>query len=126
MFTINSQIVARDRRLTKGSRLLMAEIISLSKAEYGCIAKDSTLANYLGVTTRTIQTYLSELKHYRYIEIDTELEEPNRPESRVIVPTSMILIDIKKARKQYRKMKQKNLLPNDIESDWLEDYIKNL
>ena len=125
MFNINSQIVARDTRLTKGSRLLMAEIISLSKMQYGCFAKDKTLANFIGVTTRTIQTYLSELKKYKYIVIDTELETADTPESRVIVPTANILLDIKKARKNYRKAKQKNLLPKDIESDWLQKYIDN-
>lgn len=126
MFTINSQVVARDTRLTKGARLLMGEIISLSKMQYGCIAKDKTLAKYLGVTTRSIQSYLSELKQYGYIEIDSQVETENEKDSRIIVPTSMILLHIKKARKNYNKSRRKNELPQDIESEWLDEYIANI
>lgn len=126
MFTINSQIVARDKRLTKGARLLMAEIISLSRMEYGCIARDKTLANYIGVSTRSIQSYLAELKKYNYIDIDSKKETETEKDSRIIVPTSNIMIDIKKARKNYTRSKSKNELPKDIESDWLDEYIANI
>jgi len=123
MFTINSQIVSRDNRLTKGARLLMGELISLSRMEFGCIAKDKTLASYIGVSTRSIQSYLNELKYYGYIEIDTKNESETEKDSRIIVPTSKIILDIKKARKNYDK---KNSKPLTQTSEWLDDYIEEI
>jgi len=123
MFTINSQIVSRDTRLTKGARLLMGELISLSRMEFGCIAKDKTLASYIGVSTRSIQSYLNELKFYGYIEIDSKVETETERDSRIIVPTSKIILDIKKARKNYDK---KNSKPLTQSSEWLDDYIEEI
>ena len=126
MFNINSQIVSRDTRLTKGARLLMAEIISLSKMQLGCIVKDKKLAKYIGVTTRSIQTYLSELKKYKYIAIHTEQENEENKPIRIITPTANIMISIKTATNNYHKAKKNKNKPKDIEVDWLEDYIANM
>jgi len=101
----------------------MGELISLSRMEYGCIAKDKTLAAYIGVSTRSIQSYLNELKYYGYIEIDSKNETETEKDSRIIVPTSKIILDIKKARKNYDK---KNSKPLTQTSEWLDDYIEEI
>lgn len=127
MYIVNSMKVARDKDLLPGARLLMAEIINLNGAPYGCIATNRTLGNYVGVGVRQVQKYLNLLENKGYIEVkevENKKEQDSSSKTRIIVPTNLILNDMPTAVKNYKK-KQNNKVVDDIESDWLDDYIKN-
>lgn len=122
MFNINSQKVARNTNIKMGSRLLMAEIISLSNARYGCIASNKTFSSYIGVSERQIQRYLEELKDNGYIEIaNEEMKKELQADkfARLIVPTNIILLDLPTARKNFKQDYEKN-------SEWIDKLINEL
>lgn len=64
-----------DKRLNAESKLLYAEITSLS-LKYGyCFSSNAYLAKICEKTTRTVQRYLSKLEKCGYIHIEIEEQE---------------------------------------------------
>jgi len=121
----------KDEKLHPNSKLLLGLIVSLNNAEYGCIIENQTLSKIFNVDIRTIQRYLEELKLNKLIAID-EIPRTNERKGniRIIVATEKAMttsikkakLNVIKAQNQWN-IKNKNLLPRDIESDWLDDYI---
>jgi len=121
----------KDEKLHPNSKLLLGLIVSLNNAEYGCIIENQTLSKIFNVDVRTIQRYLEELKLNKLIAID-EIPRTNERKGniRIIVATEKAMttsikkakLNVIKAQNQWN-IKNKNLLPRDIESDWLDDYI---
>lgn len=133
MFNVVPSILFENETYKKGihpnAKHLMGLIISLNRGPMGCIASNRYFAEYLGVTTRSIINYLKNLKDYELINVSEIERETPKNNIRIIAPTSNIIKSMETIKKdtikQYRK-KQKNVLPNDIESDWLDDYIDSL
>jgi len=121
-----------NHKIHPNSKHLLGMIVSLNQAEFGCIAGNRYFAEILGVSIPTINRYLVELKEHKYIDIDF-VDRPSKTKGqiRIIVATSdAMTTSIKVAKQnvvtaQNNYIKNKNLLPRDIESDWLDDYIKS-
>jgi len=129
MFIQVPEKVIDENKVSNGAMLTLGAIISLSKARLGCIVSNKKLAKRFHCDVRTIQNHIKELETNLYIKVK-EIPKIEYPEQtvRTIVPTKNILTSIEEAedtlnkvQKQY--IKNKNLLPRDIESDWLDDYI---
>lgn len=133
MFNTVPSVLFENEDYKKGihpnAKHLMGLIISLSRGPMGCIASNRWFADYLGVSISSVKRYLVDLKEFELIELEEIERKAPKANVRIIVPTSKIIKskeEIKKSSvKQYQK-KQKNILPNDIESDWLDDYIDSL
>lgn len=118
-----------DKRLKLGSRLLLGVIVSYDNGRFGCIAKNTTMADRMSVEPRSIQRYIAELKKYGYISIN--LDEPDTTdEVRIITICDKVLTSpqeaLKNVRYEKKLYKEKNLLPHDIDVPWLDEYIKNI
>jgi len=126
MFNLIPDKVDLDPRLSPNAKRLMGRIISLNNSQIGCIASNRYLAKQIGVSIRTLTRYLQELKQNDYIEISFKTRSGLKNDIRIIIPTSNILLSMNETKtKLNTKMKGKNLLPKDIQSDWLDDYINN-
>lgn len=60
--------VRYDKRLTLGAKMLFGEIESLRRKEGYCWARDKYFAELYNVTTRTINSWISQLKKCGYIK----------------------------------------------------------
>ncbi len=67
-FTQLPNYVLRDKNLSFGARLTYAVLLSYAWQEDSCFPGQDRMANDLGVTERSIRTFLSELKHREYID----------------------------------------------------------
>jgi len=124
--------VIEENKVSNGAMLTLGAIISLSKARLGCIAKNKHFAKMFHCEIRTIQNHIKELEYYEYIIIkETPKLDDSDQTIRTIVPTYNILTNIEEATNELKKVqkhhfKNKNLLPRDIESTWLDEYIANI
>jgi len=120
-----------DNKVSNGALLTLGMIISLSKSKIGCIAKNKYFAKRFHCEVRTIQNHLEELRLHEYITIEETPIFNSEDTRRSLVPTKNILLSAKEVKQEVKKLdtwrfKNKNLLPKDIESDWLDDYIANI
>lgn len=126
MFIMIPDKALSNHSVSKSALILLGLIISLNNADYGCIAKNSYFAKRMNVSKKSINRYLVELKDSDMIYMDS-FKKSNNVEIRVIVPSPNILTSISDSKKFLKKnTKNKNRLPKDIESEWLDDYINNL
>lgn len=128
MFILIPEIVDQDHTLHPNAQKLCGYVIGLSNSQIGCIASNRYFATRLGVSLPTVKRYLKDLKDKKYIRIDTISRDKRLP-IRVIVPTENILVSMESSKKEITKRlnKPKNkVLPNDIESDWFDEYMKNM
>jgi len=129
MFIMIPEKVDTDMTIHSNSKRLIGHIISLNRSSLGCLAGNRYLADKIGVSIPTINRYLTELKDREYIEIDFIERGKNKNPQRIIIPSTNILNSINATKTKLTnkmKLKDKNLLPRDIEADWLDDYIANL
>lgn len=132
MFIQVPDIALRDRSLSASSVLILGMIISLNRSQLGCLAHNRYFSDILGLTTRTISRNIADLENKKYIAMNyIERTDSTKGKIRIVVPTKSVLLNLETATKNVIKAqnkwnKQKNILPNDIHSDWLDDYINNL
>ena len=67
-----------DADITPNAKLLYAEITALSNQSGFCWANNQYFANLYGVSIRSIQNWLSELKKSGYIELANECDDEKR------------------------------------------------
>jgi len=72
--------VRRDESISNGTARLFAEIVDLHMMEDGCFAQDTTIAEWLGTTPRTIRRWRRELEEAGYLR-----EEPGE-KGRHLIP----------------------------------------
>lgn len=128
MFILIPEVVDQDHSLHPNAQKLCGYIIGLSNSQIGCIASNRYFADRLGVSLPTIKRYLKDLKDKDYINIES-IPRKKRLPIRVIVPTKNILVSMESSKKEITKRINKpksKLLPQDIESDWFDEYMKNL
>lgn len=70
--------VRYDRRLTPNSKLLYAEITSLTQMNGRCFASTSYFCDLYGVSKVSVQKWLKNLKDYGYIEITLEYKKGSK------------------------------------------------
>lgn len=129
MFNLIPDKVDLDPQLSPNAKRLMGRIIGLNRSDIGCLAGNRYLADKIGVSIASISRYLAELKKSNYIEVSSIPRGTGKNTIRIIIPSRNILTTMEDTQKNliksYKKG-EKNRLPKDIESDWLDDYIGNL
>jgi hypothetical protein len=77
-FTQLPRYVLKDKRLSFGARLTYAVLLSYAWQEDSCFPGQERMSRDLGTSDRSIRTFLSELKQYRYIDWKQQgLTKPN-------------------------------------------------
>ena len=69
-FTQIPRYILRDKRLSFGARLTYAVLLSYAWQDESCFPGQERMAKDLGVTRKSINDYLNELKSYKYISRD--------------------------------------------------------
>ena len=129
MFNLIPDKVDYDPNLSPNSKRLMGRIIALNKSEIGCIASNRYLARLIGVSLPSLSRYLLELKKNKYIIVDYKKRKTGIQDIRIIIPSNKILTSMEETKVNLNKkmvFKGKNLLPQDIEIPWLDEYINNI
>ena len=65
-------LVMRDKNLSTGARLTYAFLLMYAWQEGSCFAKQESMAEAMGVSSRQLQRYLYELRTAEYIRITRE------------------------------------------------------
>ena len=132
MFIQVPETILKNHNIHANSKLLLGLIVNLNRAELGCLASNRYFSNVLGVSIPTINRYLVDLKNNNYIDIDfIDRKNKTKGQIRIIVPTNNIITSMRTAKNnvikaQNKWYREKNILPRDIESDWLDEYIANI
>lgn len=98
--------------LTLSAKVLLAEIISLSKLEGFCYASNSYLANRIGISTTTTSTALCELRKKGYIS--SKRISQSKREIRVSACTKSVLAEHENRPSGYTKSVHNNNRYNNI------------
>lgn len=69
-YTVIPATVRYDNNLSSGAKLLYGDLGALTNLEGKCWASNKTLAKWFGITERTVQNYLKELKDCGHIYIE--------------------------------------------------------
>lgn len=126
--------IAIDNDLQANAKLLFGFIHQFSDENSGCIKENSYFMQVLNVDSdKTIRRYLESLKIKNYIQVSfIEKPNPKNGKIRVITPTGKHIRKHQDAvlytKNRYIKGQQqyqKGMIPNDIEADWLDDYMKD-
>lgn len=128
MFILIPEIVDQDHSLHPNAQKLCGYIIGLSNSKFGCLAKNSYFEKRLNVSLATVKRYLKDLKDKGYIEIE-QISRDNKTTYRVIVPTPKVLVTMETSKKEINKKMsnyKNNKIPQDIECDWIDNFIDNL
>ena len=78
-------VVKEDERLEAGAKLLYGDILSFSRLNGFCYAKNESLSKKNGVSERTLRRWVSELRKLGYIKIE-EIRDKKMVLSRKIYP----------------------------------------
>lgn len=114
-FTQTPASMKKDRRICGDAKLLYGDIAYLCREEGGCWASTKHLASVYGVSTRTIENWLTQLERYGYIT-RTMSENPYTGRTERLI----IAADIELLQKQSERNQPSNTctdLRNDSQQD---------
>lgn len=137
-YAIIPSFVRYDKDITANAKLLYGEITSLCNEKGYCWASNSYFSKLYGVSDRSIQMLLKQLKDKKYIEIEIIDKQSRkiyidftRYENIFVPPTKKISYPYenifthnnkKNNKKEYEEIKEiekENILNSDFDCDWL-------
>jgi hypothetical protein len=94
LFAVIPAQVRYDKNISANAKLLFAEITALSNKEGYCFASNNYFEEYLGLSTRSVQNVLKELKECGHIIIKVERDNiTNEVVKRMIFPVTNLFPD---------------------------------